>query len=139
MIFEEDDKFSYKVRDHCHYMGLYRGPAHRICNLRYKILWYITVVFHNLSGYDAHLFIREIGKKFDSGSIGVIAENKESMEKYISFNVDVIGGGYEDMWGRIEKKKTQLRFIDSIRFIRLMASSLDSLSRNLNFEQIFWE
>ena len=25
--FEEDDKFSCKVRDHCHCMGLYRGPA----------------------------------------------------------------------------------------------------------------
>ena len=26
-----------KVRDHCHYTGLYRGPAHSLCNLRYKI------------------------------------------------------------------------------------------------------
>ena len=25
-----------KVRDHCHYTGLYRGPAHSLCNLRYK-------------------------------------------------------------------------------------------------------
>ena len=24
-----------KVRDHCHYTGKYRGPAHRNCNLRY--------------------------------------------------------------------------------------------------------
>ena len=84
--FEEEKWFSYKMRDHCHYMGLYRGPAHRICNLRYEILRYISVVFHNLSGYDAHLFIRELshlfirelGKKFDSEStssaIGVIAE-----------------------------------------------------------------
>ena len=123
--FEEDEMFKYKVRDHCHYTGLYRGPAHGICNLRYKILRHISIVFHNLSGYDVHLFIRELGKKFDYGSIGVIAENKE---KYISFNVDVIVGLYEDMWGRIKKKKIQLRFIDSIRF---MASSLDSLTRNL--------
>ena len=50
-----------KVRDHCHYTGLYRGPAHSLCNLRYKIPSYIPVVFHNLSGYDAHLFIRELG------------------------------------------------------------------------------
>ena len=47
-----------------------------------------------LSDYDAHLFIRDLGKKFDSGSIGMIAENKE---KYISFNVDVVVGRYEDM------------------------------------------
>ena len=99
---EEDNRFNYKVRDHCHYMGLYRGPAHRICNLRYKILRYIPIVFHNLSGYDVHLFIRELGKKFDSEStsstIRVTAENRK------------------------------LRFIDSIRF---MESSLDSLARNL--------
>ena len=50
-----------KVRDHCHYTGLYRGPTHSLCNLRYKIPFYIPVVFHNLSGYDAHLFIRELG------------------------------------------------------------------------------
>ena len=34
--FEEDDTFNYTARDHYHYTGLYRGPAHRICNLRYK-------------------------------------------------------------------------------------------------------
>ena len=48
-----------KVRDHCHHTGLYRGPPHSLCNLRYKIKSYIPAVFHNLSGYDAHLFIRE--------------------------------------------------------------------------------
>ena len=111
--------------DHCHYLGLYQGPAHRICNLRYKIPRYIPVVFHNLSGYNTHLFIRELGKEFDSRSVGVIAENKE---KYITLNVDVIVGLYEDMWSRIKKKKIQLRFIDSIR---LIASSFDSLARNL--------
>ena len=51
-----------KVRDHCHYSGLYRGTAHSMCNLRYKIPKYIPVVFHNLAGYDAHLFIRELAK-----------------------------------------------------------------------------
>ena len=72
-----------------------------------------------------HLFIRELGKKFDSESIGVVAENKE---KYISSNTDVIVGRYKDEQGRIKEKKIQVRFIDSIRF---MASSLDSLTRNL--------
>ena len=27
-----------KVRYHCHYTGKYRGAAHNICNLRYKVL-----------------------------------------------------------------------------------------------------
>ena len=59
-LFKEDD---IKVRYHCHYTGEYRGPAHMSCNLRYKIPSYIPVVAHNLSGYDAHLFIRELGGK----------------------------------------------------------------------------
>ena len=59
-LFKEDD---IKVRDHCHYTGEYRGPAHMSCNLRYKIPSYIPVMAHNLSGYDAHLFIRELGGK----------------------------------------------------------------------------
>ena len=50
------------------------------------------------------------------------------MKNYISFNIAVVVGLYKDMWDRIKKKKIQLRFIDSIRF---MVSSLDSLSRNL--------
>ena len=120
--FKED---SPKIRDHCHCTGQYQGPTHGICNLRYKILRHIPIVFHNLSGYDAHLFIRELGKKFDTGKIGVIAENKE---KYISFNVDVIVDWYEDELGRIKEKKIQLRFIDSMRF---MVSSLDSPMNNL--------
>ena len=48
------------VRDHCHYTGRYRGAAHRNCNLQYKIPSYIPIIFHNLSGYDTHLFIRPL-------------------------------------------------------------------------------
>ena len=65
-----------------------------------------------------------MGKKFDSGLIDVIAENK----KYISFNTGIVMGSYKDMWGRIKEKKIQLRLIDSISF---MVSSLDLLARNL--------
>ena len=99
-----------KVRDHCHYTGKYRGPAPRNCNLRYKISDYIPIVFHNLNGYYAHLFFRELRKKFNTGKIGVIAENKE---KYINFDVDVVVDSHTDDSGEIEEKKIQLRFIDS--------------------------
>ena len=80
-----------KVRDHCHYTGHYRGPAHSFCNLMYRIPSYIPVVFHNLSGYDAHLFIRELGKH--SSDMGVIAKNKED---YISFSIKVSVDKYID-------------------------------------------
>ena len=56
--FEEDNKFNHKVRDHCHYTGLYRRPAHRICNLRYKIPRYIPVVFYNLV-VATHIYLLE--------------------------------------------------------------------------------
>ena len=65
-----------KVRDYCHYNGKYRGPVHRDCNLRYKIPNYIPIVFHKLSGYDAHLFIRELGKISNTGKIGVINQGE---------------------------------------------------------------
>ena len=56
-----DSKKGPKVHDHCHYTGHYRGPVHRSCNLMYRIPSYIPFVFHNLSGYNAHQFIRELG------------------------------------------------------------------------------
>ena len=63
----DDPQNNRKVRDHCHYTGSYRGAAHNNCNLKYRIPSHIPIVFHNLSGYDAHLFIRELGKKFKDG------------------------------------------------------------------------
>ena len=69
-------------------------------------------MFHNLSRYDPYLFIRELGKRFNTDNMGVIAESEE---KYISFTVDVVVGS---------EKKIQLRFIDSIRS---MASSVSTL------------
>ena len=112
-----------KVRDHCHYTGHYRGPAHSLCNLRYRIPSYIPVIFHNLSGYDAHLFIKELGKK--SSNIGVIAKDKED---YITFSVNVTVDRYIDKNGEEKDKFIELRFINSFKF---MASSLDSLTSNL--------
>ena len=47
---EFNDPQNKKVRDHCHYTGLYPGAAHNNCNLKYRIPDYIPIVFHNLSG-----------------------------------------------------------------------------------------
>ena len=48
-----------RVRYHCHLTGKYRGAAHNKCNLQYRRPKFIPVVFHNLSGYDSHLFIKK--------------------------------------------------------------------------------
>ena len=121
--FKEDKP---KVRDHCHYTGHYRGPAHTKCNLQYKILSYIPIVFHNLSGYDAHLFIKELAaSSTDGAKMGVIAKNKED---YISFSIKVEVDKYIDKNGIEKSKEIELRFIDSFKF---MSSSLDSLINNL--------
>jgi len=48
-----------KVLDHDHLTGKYRGAAHNACYLNYKIPKQIPVIFHNLAGYDAHLFIKK--------------------------------------------------------------------------------
>ena len=80
-----------------------------------------------MSGYDAHLFIKELGRRFNKNDIGVIAENRE---KYISFSVKISVklAGVKHKDGTEEHKNIQLRFIDSCRF---MASSLDKLASNL--------
>ena len=120
-----------KVRDHCHYSGLYRGAAHFSCNLRYKIPCYIPVVFHNLTGYDTHLFIRELAKY--TTHMGVIAKN---VEDYISFSIKVEVDRYMDSEGNERPWETELRFIDSFKF---MSSSLDLLVNNLaKGDHKFW-
>ena len=112
-----------KVRDHCHYNGIYRGVAHSLCNLQYKIPSYILVAFHNLSGYEAHMFIKELA---DCGSkMGVITKNRKD---YITFSINVEVDMYLDKDGEERRKEIELRFIDSFKF---MSSSLDSLVNNL--------
>ena len=100
-----------KVRDHCHYSGIYRGAAHSLCNLQYKIPSYILVVFHNLSGYDAHMFIKElVSSSPDGAKMGVIAKNKED---YITFSISVEVDKYINKNREEKSKEIDLRFIDS--------------------------
>ena len=80
-------------------------------------------MFHNLSGYDAHLFIRELGAH--TSDMEVITKNKDD---YISFSIKVPVDSYIDKNGEEKDKLIELRFIDSFKF---MSSSLDSLTKNL--------
>ena len=117
-----------KVRDHCHFTGKYRGAAHNQCNLQFKKPKFTPVIFHNLSGYVAHLFVKNLGKS--EGDIKCIPNNEE---KYISFSKDIIVGEYENKKGEKVKVKHEIRFLDSFKF---MTSSLESLVGNLGDEKL---
>ena len=112
-----------RVRDHCHYTGRYRGAAHNICNLKYSKPNNISVFFHNLTGYDSHLFIKKLG--VTAGAIDCIPNNEEN---YISFSKTIKTGEYKNKNGEMKNKYFKIVFKDSLKF---MASSLEALVNNL--------
>ena len=69
-----------KVKDHCHFTGKYRGAAHNQCNLSCRKPLILPVIFHNLQGYDAHLFIKQLAKVADK-----LTSIPSTEENYISF------------------------------------------------------
>ncbi|KYN07670.1 PREDICTED: uncharacterized protein LOC108779646 [Cyphomyrmex costatus] len=119
--FAPDDE---RARDHCHLTGRYRGPAHVNCNLNYKDSFYIPIVFHNLSGYDAHFVIKEIATKFE-GHVDLLPLTKE---KYISFTKHVKETSDKDF-----RNCVKLRFIDSYKFL---SASLDKLASYLDKDKL---
>ena len=65
--------------------GSYRGAAHSICNLQYRLKpksWKLPVVIHNLKGYDGHLIVQSLKSEF--GKVRVIPQN---MERYLSLSM----------------------------------------------------
>ena len=107
-----NDSKNGKVRDHCHFTGRYRGAAHNSCNLKYRKPKFTPVVFHNLSGYDSHLFIKNLG--FSVGDIDCIPNNEE---KYISFTKEIQVGSYTSKEGKTKPLDHKIRFIDSFKFM----------------------
>jgi len=99
-----------KVADHCHLSGKFRQTLCNTCNLKLQTPNFIPCFLHNLSNYDAHFIVTELG--YDSKSISVIPNSEE---KFISFSKNVTNN-------------FSIRFIDSYRF---MASKLSTLADNL--------
>ena len=112
-----------RVRDHCHFTGRYRGAACNICNLKYRKPNNISVFFHNLTGYDSHLFIKKLG--VSEGAIDCIPNNEEN---YISFSKTIKTGEYLNKRGETKNKYFKIVFKDTLKF---MASSLEALVSNL--------
>ena len=117
---EKEFKSYHKVRDHCHYTGKYRGSAHSICNLNYKIPKDFPVVFHNGSTYYYHFIIKQLAKEF-KGNFDCLGENTE---KYITFSVPI-----KKELNNSKKITYKIKFIERYRF---MSTSLSSLVDNLS-------
>ena len=79
--------------------------------------------FHNLSGYDSHLFIKNLG--YTPGNIDCIRNNEE---KYISFTKEITVGSYINKKNDMIPINWKLRFLDNFKF---MSTSLDNLVNNL--------
>ena len=109
-----------KVRDHDHYIGIFRGAAHSLCILRYSTRRDIPVVIHSGSNYDFHLIIQELAEEFRA-EIQCIPEVKG---KYKSFSISIMYKECNDY-----KIPYKLRFIDSNK---LMMRSLENHVNNLS-------
>ncbi len=112
-----------KCRDHCHIASKCRGAACDKCNLRMRVPKFVPVLFHNLEGYDSHLFVKSLG--LTEGDIRCIPKTDE---KYISFSKNV---PMETVIMENGKEKViclEMRFLDSMKFMR---GSLDKLAKTL--------
>ena len=57
-------KIYQKLRDHCHYTEKFRGAAHSIYNLNYKVPQEISAKIYNVLTYDYHFIIKELEEEF---------------------------------------------------------------------------
>ena len=122
-----DEKCLKKVRDHCHFTGKFRGALHSKCNLRLRKAKTIPVFFHNLKGYNSHLFVKHLADT--EGSVNCIPHNEE---KYITFAKNVLVGTKENKDGSESDIFVKLKFLDTMHF---MSSSLEKLDNNLEPKQ----
>ena len=109
-----------KKLGHCHYTGKFRGTAHNICNLNYRIPQEIPVKIHNGSKYDYHCIINELVEEF-KGEFECLEENTE---KYISFSVPI-----KKEHGNNKTITYKIKFVNTSRF---MSSKLSDLVDNLS-------
>ena len=121
-----------EVRDHCHFTGEYRGAAHNQCNLKCRKPHILPVIFHNLQGYDSHLFIKQLAKV--SGDLSCIPSTEE---KYISFSKKfVVDEYFSSKMGKPFPKKFEFRFIDSFKFLQTSLANLVSNLQPSDFKNL---
>ena len=132
-----DTEGVWKVRDHDHLTGKYRGPAHSKCNLSLRIDPFHTpvpILFHNLKNYDAHHLISAIGRTevketvcTDKNGQPLTYKDKKGVEKKQTVTDGKISAIVQNMEKLISFSWGQFRFIDSYAFL---SSSLGQLVAN---------
>ena len=124
----------WKVLDHDHLTGRYRGPAHSKCNQQLCIEPYrspIPVIFHNLKNYDAHHLISAIGRTeektttcTDNNGEPIMHKDRDGKDKPRTVTDGGISGIVQNMEKLISFSWGQYRFLDSLQFLN---ASLDKL------------
>ena len=132
-----DSEALWKVRDHDHLTGKYRGAAPSKCNQTLRIDPYHTPIpVFFLKNYDSHHIISAIGRTEQKKAIitdkdGVPIMKKDKDGKDTDKPVTVTDGGISGIVQNMEKLISfswgQFRFVDSYAFL---SSSLDRLVTN---------
>ena len=84
-----------------------------------KLPCHTPVYFHNLKGYDAHLFIVELAE-YGFGGMSVLPSSEKN---YISFSKFII----------IDGKKHEIRFLDSLR---ILDAGIEKLASEISAEEM---
>lgn len=110
----------YKVRDHCHFTGKYRGSACNDCNKIMRVKRVIPAVAHNFKGYDSHFIVQAL-KKDDNFLVDVIPTNTE---KFLQISTTI-----KQEFG----ESIKINFMDSMCHL---SSSLDKLVKLLSDDDL---
>ena len=90
------------------------------------------MIFHNLQGYDSHLFIKQLAKV--SGGLSCIPSTEE---KYISLSKKIKVDEYFSIkMGKLLPKKFEIRFIDSFKFLQTSLANLVSNLQSTDFKNL---
>ena len=117
-----------KVRDHDHITGKYLGPAHQSCNLnKRREKPFLSVFFHNFSGYDCHLILPFLTKSClpEVETISIIPKGGE---KFMSVRINTritLLDSMNFLQGSLEKLFDSIK--DTCKFKFLKQSSLISV------------
>jgi hypothetical protein len=111
-----------KVRHHDHQTGRYIGAAHSKCNLQHVQQKKVTVLFHNLSGYDSHFLAQAFSNKF--GEVDVLSNNSQTFKSLRLTRIVPQPIENNDIYDASYTWIYRVDFIDSLAFCKGSLSTL---------------